>query len=100
MRGLQTGQEYSSLLRTMVLKSVHMTCFDLSQKNLVAQFAILLALWTVSHTFIEMFKIIKSREPRGLFKKILVFCNDHNNRILLKPNITHYKLSITEQFFV
>ena len=52
------------------------------------------------HTFIEMFKIIKFREPRGLFEKILISSNDYNNRIILKPNITHNKLPATEQNFL
>ena len=48
------------------------------------------------HTFIELFKIIKFREPRGLFEKISITSNDHNNRILLKPNIVHNRLPATE----
>ena len=35
------------------------------------------------HTFIEMFMIIKFREPRGLFEKILISSNYYNNRIIL-----------------
>ena len=52
------------------------------------------------HTFIEMFKIIKFREPRGLFEYVLISTNDHNNRIILKPNITHNKLPATKQNFL
>ena len=51
--GFQTGQEYSSLLLTNVLKSVNMMCFDLSQKTLMIQFAILLAFLTDSLTWID-----------------------------------------------
>ena len=52
------------------------------------------------HTFIQMFKIIKFRESRGLSEKILICCNDYNNRIILKPSITHSKLLATEQIFL
>ena len=52
------------------------------------------------HTFIEMFKIIKFREPRGLFENVLISSNDYNNRIILKPNITHNNLTNTMQNFM
>ena len=52
------------------------------------------------HVFIEIFKIIKFREPRGLFENIFICSNDHNNRIILKPIIKHNKIPATEQSFL
>ena len=53
------------------------------------------------HVFVELFKIIKYREPRGIFDNISISGNDHNNRIILKPitNIMNNKLLITQQNF-
>ena len=51
------------------------------------------------HTFVELFKIIKFREPRGLFDKILISCNDHNNRMILKPKIVNNNIPTTQQNF-
>ena len=42
--GLQTGQKYSNLQRTVLLKSVSILIFDLSKKTLMGQFATLFAL--------------------------------------------------------
>ena len=45
-------------------------------------------------------KIIKFREPHGLFENVLISSYAHNNRIILKPNITHNKLTKTMQNFM
>ena len=37
------------------------------------------------HIFIEMFKILKFRELRGLFEKVLIRSNNRNNRMVLNP---------------
>ena len=34
-----------------------------------------------------MFKILKFREPRGLFEKVLIRSNNRNNRMVLNPKI-------------
>ena len=51
------------------------------------------------HTFIEIFKILKVREPRGLFENVLISSNNRNNRMVLNPNIKNNKLPATEQNF-
>ena len=60
----QTGQEYSNLLRTMLLKRVSMTYFDLSEKMLKAQFAILLALLTASLTCVDHLRSLTLNKGR------------------------------------
>ena len=41
------------------------------------------------YTFVELLKIIKFREPRGLFDKVYnISSNNHSSHIILKPNIT------------
>ena len=52
------------------------------------------------HVFLEMFKIVKHREPRGLFDKVLITPNNRNNHVILKPDITDNKLLITKQIFL
>ena len=47
-----------------------------------------------------MFKILKIREPRGLFEKVLISSNNRNNRMVLNPNIQNNKLPDTEQNFL
>ena len=73
----------------------------------------LLAVWVVflphnscflsylpGHRFIEMFKILKFREPRELFEKLLISSNNRNNRMVLNPNNKNNKLPATEQNFL
>ena len=52
------------------------------------------------HIFIKMFKILKFREPRGLFEKVLIRSNNRNNRMVLNPIIKNNKLPATEQNFL
>ena len=47
-----------------------------------------------------MFKILKFREPRGLFEKVLIRSNNRNNRMVLNPIIQNNKLPATEQNFL
>ena len=52
------------------------------------------------HTFIEMFKILKFREPHGLFENVLICSNNRNNLMVLYPRIKNNKLPATEQNFL
>ena len=47
-----------------------------------------------------MFKILKFREPRGLFEKVLIRSNNRNNRMVLNPIIKNNKLPATEKNFL
>ena len=52
------------------------------------------------NVFLEIFKVIKFREPRGLFDEILITSNNHNNRIVLKPNATCNNQPTNESYFL
>ena len=52
------------------------------------------------HIFIEMFKILKFREPRGLFEKVLIRSNNRNNRMVLNPNVKNNNIPAAEQKFL
>ena len=52
--------------------------------------------YTISIHFIELFKILKFREPRGLFEYLAITVTTVN-RMVLNPNIKNNKLPVTEQ---
>ena len=47
-----------------------------------------------------MFKILKFREPSGLFEKVLIPSNNRNNQMVINLNIKNTKISATEQIFL
>ena len=97
------GEYYKTCARSRTYQehmSPHNFCLEHTKPLFTEHKLLTLHSLYYKHTFIEMFKIIKFREPRGLFEKILISSNDYNNRIILKPNITHNKLPATEQNFL
>lgn len=63
--GFHTGQEYSSLLRTIDLKRVSIVLGDLSEKTLRTQFAILLAFSAADLTCVDHFMSQVRSTPRS-----------------------------------
>ena len=52
------------------------------------------------HTFVETFKVLKFREPRGLLDKMNLLSNNHNSHIILRPYITHNSLMTNDYNFI
>ena len=97
------GEYYMTCARSRTFRE-HVSPYDFSLEHTKPLFTEqkLLTIHNLyyKHTFLEIFKIIKHREPRGIFDKIKVSTNNRNNQILLKPNITDNKLLINQQNFL